>query len=226
MMAATDLTTIGLLEKTVLKTGRVTGVRPWEPGTFVEIDLHLPGVDMTRWSEAQHIKCRVNHFTFREYTIAGWDAPTHTGTLYIDAAHDGPGSRWARSVKPGDRLYYTGVGRSPFAPAPLSRLVCLGDETGVGHFLALRQLLPRTSSLTGAILMGEAAHRACFGDFLRMPLEPLCDSLEDWVTDRKELLDEGVFYVAGQNGLVRDLKRALRVRGVEPERIKAQGFWG
>ena len=227
-MTATENTTIGLLEKTVLKSGRVIGVRSWSPDTFVEIDLHLPGVDMSRWDEARHIKCRVGPFTFRDYTPAGWDAPTRTCTLYIDVAHEGPGSRWARHLEVGDQLYYAGISRTPSAPAALSRMVCLGDETSVGHFLALHQLLPRSSSLEGAVLLGEEAHRACFGDFLRLPLDPLCggtEALAEWVLQREDLLEEGVFYLAGQSCKVRELRKVLKGRGVEATRVRAQGFW-
>jgi NADPH-dependent ferric siderophore reductase len=228
-MTATEHTTIGLLEKAVLKTGKVIGIRSWSPDTFIEIDLHLPGMDMTRWEEAQHIKCRVAPFTFRDYTPAGWDAPTRTCTLYIDAAHQGPGSRWARNLRVGDPLYYAGISRTPYAPPALSQMVCLGDETGVGHFLALRQLLPRSSSLSGAVLIGEETHRACFGDFLRLPLDPLCggtEALEDWVTRHEDLLKEGVFYLVGHARKVRDLRKRLRDLGVDAARVKAQGFWG
>lgn len=227
-MTATENTIIGLLEKTVLKRGRVTGIRPWEPGTFLEIDLHLPGTDMSRWEEAQHIKCRVSSYTFRDYTPAGWDAPTRTCTLYIDAAHEGPGSRWARAVREGDAFYYAGVSRTLHPPSPLSHIVCLGDESSVGHFLALQQLLPRSSSISGAVLVREDAHRCCFGDFLRLPIEPVEggeSALAHWVLQREDLLEDAVFYLVGHTRTVRELRRVLRESGVEPERVKAQGFW-
>ena len=37
-----------------------------------------------------YIKFRMNDLTFRDYTPSGWDADTHTCTLYLDAAHNGP----------------------------------------------------------------------------------------------------------------------------------------
>ena len=226
-MTAAENTAIRLLEKTVLRRGRVIGLRPWEPGTLLEIDLHLPGTDMHKWDEAQHIKCRVSPYTFRDYTAAGWDADTHTCTLYIDLAHEGPGSRWAKGLREGDNFYYAGVSRTPHPPAPWSRVVCLGDESSLGHILALRQLMPRSSSLTGAVVLQDAAHRACFPDFFRLPMDTVesVEALPRWVDQRPDLIGDAVFYVVGGAGLVQALRQRLRAKGVDGSRIKSKGFW-
>jgi NADPH-dependent ferric siderophore reductase len=226
-MTAVENTTIGLLERSVLRRGRVIGLRAWDPGTLVEVDLHLPGTDMSHWDEAQHIKCRVASYTFRDYTAAGWDVQTRTCTLYIDTAHEGPGSRWAMGLREGDAFYYAGVSRTPHPPAPWSRVVCLGDESSLGHILAFRQLLPRSSSLYGAVVLQDAAHRACFPDFFRLPMETVesVDALPRWIRDRPDLVGDAIFYVVGSAGLVRRLRFQLKEQGVEGSRIKAQGFW-
>lgn len=217
--------TISLLERTVLKRGRVLAVRTWEPDNFVEVDLHLPGTGMSDWQEAQHIKCRVGTLLFRDYTLAGWDGDTRTGTLYIDTGHEGPGARWARTLAPGDTLHYTGAESTGRPPEALSRLVCLGDETSVGHVLALHQLLPRSSSMTGAILFDEPAYRKCFRDFLRLPLEPLtrAEALLEWVSGAP--LEDDFFHLTGNHRLVQHLRRILRGKGVSRDRIRVQGFW-
>lgn len=226
-MTAAENTTIGLLERTVLRRGRVIGLRAWEPDTLIEVDLHLPGTDMSGWDEAQHIKCRVASYTFRDYTAAGWDGLTRTCTLYIDTAHDGPGSRWARHLREGDFLYYAGVSRTPHPPAPWSRVVCLGDESSLGHILAFRQLLPRSSTLYGAMVLQDAAHRSCFPDFFRLPMDSVAsvDALPHWVRERPDLVEDGIFYVVGGAGMVRRMRFQLGEWGVEPARIRSQGFW-
>jgi NADPH-dependent ferric siderophore reductase len=222
---------IGLVEHKVLKTGRVIGVRYWAPENFVELDLHLPGVDMSSWDHAQHIKCRVGTLTFRDYTPAGWDAETQTVTLYIDAAHTGPGTVWAKTVKEGDVFSYAGISRSPDPPAPLARLVCLGDESSLGHFLALQQLLPRSSSLSGAIVLGEEGHRKSFPDYFHLPMAPLprkgsaVGTLGDWIEGEGSFEEDDVFYVVGNVQLVQGVRKTLREKGVARDRIKAQGFW-
>lgn len=247
-------TAITLLEKNLLKTGRVLAVRYWEPSTFVEIDLHLPGLDMSGWTQAQHLKCRVGPFTYRDYSVAGWDEETRTGTLYVDAGHDGPGSNWAKSASAGDVFQYAGCGRSPHAPAASARPVFLGDESSLGHFLSLQQLLsnqtpipnqlpvsgqapvgqppaPNQPLLSGAIAFSEPAHRRCFADYLRLPLEPVCgragawQGLRDWLGGSGCLTGDAVFYVAGNMEMVQQARRLLREKGVAGKDIKVHGFW-
>jgi NADPH-dependent ferric siderophore reductase len=132
--------TIGFFEGRLVKSATVLAVRAWDPATFIEIDLHMPGVDMNKWQEAQHIKCKVGALTYRDYTPSQWDADTRTCTLFVDVAHDGPGSRWARAAVAGDVLHYLGISSSHHRPVADKRMVLLGDESAIGHFLALGQL--------------------------------------------------------------------------------------
>jgi NADPH-dependent ferric siderophore reductase len=225
--------TWGMIEKKCLKTGSVLAVREWTPSSFLELDLHLPGVDMGRWDYAAHIKCRVAPLTYRDYTVAGWDAETHTCTLYIDAAHEGPGSKWARSVAVGDGCSYIHVSRTIGSPLAFAQMVCLGDGSGLGHFLALKQVMPWSTKLSGALLLPEQRHRDTFDEYFQMPIEPLAYSdngagcLEKWLAGRDLYEDpEAEFYLAGNVQLVNQLRKILRSNGVDRPRIHAQGFWG
>src|SRR5438045_1888995 len=98
--------TADLLERRWLKIAKVLAIRAWDPATFLEIDLHLPDCDMSKWQEAQHMKCKVGPLAYRDYTPSGWDAETRTCTLFIDAGHEGQGSRWVKKLKTGDTVYY------------------------------------------------------------------------------------------------------------------------
>jgi len=132
--------TIGLLERRLVKTATVLAVRVWDPATFREIDLHMPGCDMRNWQQAQHMKCRVAPLVYRDYTPSGWDAETQTCTLFIDTAHEGPGSCWAKGLSVGDAISYLGISSAHQQPVPGKRMIFLGDETAIGHFLSLQQL--------------------------------------------------------------------------------------
>src|SRR5215468_8368313 len=94
------------------KIGTVLAVRTWEPGSIREIDLHLPDVDMSGWTSAQHLKCKVGTLSYRDYTPLGWDAETSTCTLIIYTGHEGIGSQWARQLRAGEPLFYLGIGSS------------------------------------------------------------------------------------------------------------------
>jgi NADPH-dependent ferric siderophore reductase len=215
------------------RTATVLAVRAWEPGSIIEVDLHMPDCDMSKWNSAQHIKCKVGGLSYRDYTPSGWDAETHTCTLLIHVAHDGPGSRWARGLRTGDQLSYRKPESSHHHPVA-SKMCFLGDETTIGHFLALQQLAKPGTAIGGAILLSEPHHQQEFHDYFRgwdvAPLRKQGDGdyreLGDWVgaLDTREHADT-VFYLAGYIPGVVDLRRQLRRKGFSGGQVKTQGFW-
>jgi NADPH-dependent ferric siderophore reductase len=216
-----------------LQSGRVLEVRLWEPSTLIEVDLHLPYADMQRWHEVPYIKFKVADFTFRDYTPSGWDAETCTCTLFIDAAHNGPGSAWARRLSKGHMVNYLKIGTSHQAPVETSAIIALGDESSLGHILALQQMALPANRFTGAVLIANENHRSLFNQYFRSPIAPVArqnsyghHSLIQWVMDQQYTLENSVFYLAGNNMMVSGLRKMLRQQGFSSSQIKAQGFWG
>src|ERR1700722_15814905 len=158
---------ISLVESPFLRSATVLAVRIWDPGTMREIDLHLPDCDMSKWDKTLHLKCKVGAWAYRDYTPAGWDAETHTCTIWVYAGHDGPGSRWVRQLMAGDTIAYRGVGSSHHQPSPGRPMVFLGDETTIGHFLAMRQLAGKDARISGAIARSEPHGREEFDSYFR-----------------------------------------------------------
>jgi NADPH-dependent ferric siderophore reductase len=225
---------IALIERRLVKTATVLAVRAWDPAHFLEIDLHLPGCDMGKWKEAQHMKCKVGPLSYRDYTPSGWDVDTQTCTLYVDAGHTGPGSQWAKKLQRGDQFSYMGVGSSHHQPIAGKRLVFLGDETAIGHFLALQQLAGDAATFTGAIAFSERHHQEEFAlYFAQSGLHPLNKArsgeyyeLEDWVME-SVLADpsETIFYLAGHIPAMLRIRNLLKERGIGRGQVKMQGFW-
>jgi NADPH-dependent ferric siderophore reductase len=214
------------------KIATVLAVRTWEPGSIREIDLHMPDCDMSGWTSAQHIQCKVGSLTYRDYTPLGWDVETSTCTLLIHTGHEGIGSRWACRLAVGDAVAYRGVRSSHHQPAGRS-LVFLGDETAIGHFLALRQLAGSDARISGAVLLSEPHHREEFQAYYPgWELETLrkaagdYQELDHWVEqwEPREHPD-AVFYLAGYIPSVVRLRKLLRRKGVARGRVKAEGFW-
>lgn len=217
------------------KQATILAVRTWEPGTVLEVDLHLPDCDMSHWDRALHLECRVGRMVYRDYTPSGWDAETRTCSLVIHAAHDGPGSRWARQLKVGDIIVYRGVGSSHDTPAVGREMAFLGDETAIGHFLALRQLAGKDARITGAIALTEPHHREEFDQYFSgWEVKPVrkdsavdYEALGRWleglaVTDHADM----VFYLAGHHPAVSGLRKLLRQKGYGRDQVRVQGFWG
>ncbi|SEN58147.1 Siderophore-interacting protein [Chitinophaga rupis] len=224
---------ISLIAQTLSKTGTVLAVRAWEPATVIEADLHLPGVDMQKWTTPQHIKLAVAEGVYRDYTPLGWDAGTATCTLIINASHNGAGARWAQALQPGDIVSYVGIGPTPPKPTANAHVVFLGDESALGHFYAVQQLAQNPLSIRGAIALEDEQHRenfrACCSDF--KALEPVsktgrnhADGLLQWAAAQRFTPDT-VFYTAGYIPAVVQVRQRLKSLGISSAQIKAQGFW-
>jgi NADPH-dependent ferric siderophore reductase len=215
-------------ERKLTRKGSVLAVRSWQPDHFLEIDVHLPGLNMHSWKDAQHIKCRVGSFAYRDYTPAGWDAGTSTCTLFIDAGHNGVGSAWARSLQAGDTLYYLGAGSSHQQPAANKRHVFVGDQSAIGHFAALQQLAGPQAAIEGAVVLEHEAYGEQLKAFLpRLTVQPLQKSdgsLENWL-QAFPYHEQSVFYLVGNTAMVVALRKILKQQGYKGPQIKVQGFW-
>jgi NADPH-dependent ferric siderophore reductase len=222
----------GKLFENRLQSGRVLEVRHWEPSTLIEVDLHLPFADIAQWNEIPYIKFRVDDFTFRDYTPSGWDAETSTCTIYIDAAHNGPGSRWAQQLKKDDVVSYLKIGSTYHSPVATSAVVALGDESSMGHLLALQKMVLPHTRFSGGLVIGNEHHRRLFHEYFWSPLQPVArkdifghHSLIEWVLEQQYSLENTVFYLAGNNTMVAQLRKLLKNQGYPSGQIKVQGFW-
>lgn len=219
---------LSIFESRVLKQGCVLDVRAWSPATFFEVDLHLPGVNMEKWTSVQHMKVRVSDYTYRDYTPALWDAETQTCTLCICSDHNGPGSDWVNSLKKGDIISYAGIGGTFHKPVADSRLLCLGDSSSIGHFLALKQLALGIGEVYGAVSFNMESHAREFSEYFDTYLQPLRENKKDislvsWLNEQ-ELSNETI-YIAGHIPTAMQLRSHLKQRNDFNGSIKLQGFW-
>ncbi|PYF72380.1 SIP domain-containing protein [Pedobacter nutrimenti] len=219
---------LAAFEKQFLKFARVLEVRAWDPATFFEIDLHLPDADMKKWKHVQHMKVKVAEYTYRDYTPAMWDQETRTCTLYVNSSHQGPGSKWASALNTGDMIPYLGIGATMHKPVEGKQLLCLGDSSSVGHFLALQQLAEGKTEVYGAVSLLHDAHIEAFKQYFDTKLEPLKEkewdfSLVSWI-DRQPLDDQQI-YIAGHIPTGLQLRKHLRGREDFRGGVKVQGFW-
>ena len=222
---------ISLVERKITKSGFVVDARAWAGNSFFEIDLHLPEATIENNTSVYHIKCRVAPFTFRDYTIAAWDAASKTCTLFIDAAHNGYGSAWTKALKKGDAINYMGIEAHRYYIDRELRHVFLGDQSAVGHFMALQRLAGDTDCIEGAAIVDNMVHRnelAYYYPDLHLQALQAEQSGERtlmlWL--QKQLLTTtDVIYLAGNSHLVIELRKQLKANGHSSKNIKAQGFW-
>ncbi|WP_461115284.1 ferredoxin reductase domain-containing protein [Spirosoma jeollabukense] len=219
-----------LMEKT-LAYANVLDVRTWNPATMYEIDLYLPTVDMSKWKSVRRLKCKVDEFDYRDYTPAWWEAEKGICTLYVEAGHEGAGSRWAQRVRPGDQII---VGPAHAAPLPAKpgKVLCLVDGSALGHVLGLKQLTDPTDYPleAGVFLHDNYQIPATLSrenpefDFIVNPEGNSLESLNQW-SYSKDLSNYSSIYIAGYIPMVKELRKKLKIRADRYATIYAHGFW-
>lgn len=217
-----------VIEPHLLKTGRVLAVRTCSHASIMEIDLHLPTIDMRRWRGIPYIKFKVADLTYRDYTPSGWDAETSTCTLYIDTAHRGMGSSWALQLQKNDIAQYLKVGSTHDIMQSTS-IVGLGDESSTGHLLALKQMAAPIVRFSGAVKVTNIYRQELLNKYFKSSIEliPKDDnsSILNWVATQQFDITNTCFYITGNYKLVTELRKLLKQMGVVPNKIKATGFW-
>ena len=85
---------------------------------------------------------------------------------------------------------------------------------------------------SGAVLMANDQSRGLFSEYFKSPLQPLKSNdvfghhtLIQWVIDQQYSLDNTVFYLAGNQTMVMQLRQLLKLQGYRSAQVKAQGFW-
>jgi len=214
-----------LIESQLLKSAEVLDVRTWESSGLVELELHLPNVNMRDWNQVPYIKLRVDDFSFRDYTPFGWDAETNTCSVLIDADHQGPGSRWAKSLQQGDTVFYLATDSTRQSPHPTDCVVGLGDASSIGHLLALQQLTVPVSRFDSALVIDNplTGQLLCENYSPALNTMPSLEELSVWLINQGYSTAHTWFYLIGNQQLVISLRRILK--GMGHSNIRVKGFW-
>jgi hypothetical protein len=193
-----------IVDQQVLRHGTVLDVRKWPGSAIIEVDLHLPDSDMRYWNEVLHIKFNVGGLIFRDYTPFDCDAETSTCSLLIDASHDGPGSRCARSLQKNDGVDYLKTDSTRQSPHPTNLVVGLGDNTSLAHLFALQELTLPAVRFDSAVLTDNGQTGKLLSSYFKRPLVPCTSEAEliKWISGQRFCNEHASFYLTGNEGLV------------------------
>ena len=220
----------GLFDK-MLTPAKVIGVNRWQPETFVEIEIRSWELKLEKWRTVHGVKCRVADLEYRDYTPAQWDIEKGTFKLYVEAGHDGAGSRWAQQIKAGDDILLGAVHAAPI-PSKKGKVLCLADLSALGHVLSLKQLMDRSEfPLEAGIFLHEEfdipaplrSENPEF-EFLYRENDRNVEVLERWMLS-KNLADYESVCIAGNNHMVSHMRKKLKTIPEFKGRILVQGFW-
>ena len=220
----------GLLEK-MFTSSIVTDIRAWQPATMYEVDVHIPGVHMEKWDTIKRLKCQVADLEYRDYTPALWDAEKKVCTMFIEAGHNGAGSRWIQRLKKGDEILLGAAHAAPL-PAKEGKILCLADGSALGHFLGLKQLTDRKKyPMEAAVFLHDdyqippsLTNQNLDFEFIVKPHGDSTQTLEQWFM-AKDLSSYTSIYIAGNIPMVSGLRKKLKAIPAVKARIYGHGFW-
>jgi NADPH-dependent ferric siderophore reductase len=169
----------------------------------------------------------------RTYTVRAWDAAAGELTLDVVVHGDeGVAGPWAVAAAPGDPVHLLGPGGAYVPADDVDWHLLVGDETALPAIAASLDRLPAGVQARVFVEVADAAEE--------QDLDVPAGADVEWVHRAgppgaalvaavlaAELPEGAVHaFVHGEAGLVRDLRRFLRVERLVPrERLSASGYW-
>jgi len=171
----------------------------------------------------------------RRYTIRALDLAARTLTTDVVLHGDGPGERWVRSARPGDRI--EGIGpRGKIFPSPAADWhLFMGDEAALPAILAMTESLPGDADATVVLEIPEAddeqdvlaAARTRISWLHRLGKPAGDPALLTAEAAEVELPPgSGHAYLLGEARVVLAMREVLASRGLPEERMSPKAYWG
>lgn len=187
--------------------------------------VYLPGQDLSlgfRRPDGMAIR--------RRYTIRHFDQQRRLIELNVLLHGDGPGMRWAQTVKPGDAIDAIGPRGKVTLVDDAEWHLFAGDATAVPGALAMMEALPGPVSARAFLQIDGAEER--------QPFETAGPKNIEWhyetsvplalaaLLEHADLPEgRGHAYLAGEVALVRAMKSVLIDRGWTAEQISPKAYW-
>jgi NADPH-dependent ferric siderophore reductase len=173
----------------------------------------------------------------RRYTIRQLDDERQRLTIDVVLHGDGPGERWVRSARPGDRI--EGIGpRGKVFPSPEAEWhLFMGDEAAMPAILVMTESLPPAADATLVIELPEAADEQDFTAAARTRVSwlhrlgrPAGDRAESLLVAEAAEVElppgRGHAYLLGEASVVLALRERLAARGLPPDQMSPKAYWG
>jgi len=171
----------------------------------------------------------------RRYTIRQLDTARRQLTIDVVRHGDGPGERWVRAARPGDRI--EGIGpRGKISPSPEADWhLFMGDEAALPAIFAMTESLPGDSEATLVIevpaaddeqeLSAPARTRVSWLHRLgRQAGDPTALAAEAAEVELPP--GSGHAYLLGEASVVLAMREVLAARGLSQDQMSPKAYWG
>ena len=170
----------------------------------------------------------------RDYTPRYFDPVAMTLDLDFVLHGDGPASTWATTAKVGDTLVIGGPRGALSVPNAFDWYLLVGDETALPAIGRRIEALPAGKPAIAVIEVPEAADEQRFETNAAIEIywvhrDDLEAGAQNMLLPKVAGLEfppgEGYAFVAGEAQMSKELKAHLIDRGMNPEYIRAPGYW-
>lgn len=182
------------------------------------------------WVPGHEIEFRVGEGHLRHYTPAAYD--TNAGELEVlfHLHGNGPGSRWAAQLAPGQAAWVLGPGGNFTLSAQSAWHLFLGDASALGALHALTTALPIEATVLGAVELApgnETAARAWVPRLAVLSQQPTHGAaLDSWLAECTLPAGEGTVYLIGHTqSIQRQRHQLLAHHGLKKSQIKTKPYW-
>jgi NADPH-dependent ferric siderophore reductase len=171
----------------------------------------------------------------RRYTIRYLNPASRMLTIDVVLHGDGPGERWVRAAKPGDRIEGIGPRGKISAEPSADWHLFIGDESAVPAIFAMTEALPGDAVATLVLEVPDPDDEQEYSAAARTRVSWL-HRLTSPAGDPARLVAEaaevelpagdGHAYLLGEARVVLQLRDVLASRGVQPEQMSPKAYWG
>jgi NADPH-dependent ferric siderophore reductase len=191
---------------------------------------YLPGQDVMLLVAAEG-----NRPVRRRYTIRQFDEAARLLTLDVVLHGDGPGERWVRSARPGDRIEGIGPRGKITMSAAADWHLFLGDESALPAMFAMTEALPPDRAATLVLEIPDesdeqdlaAAATIRISWLHRLGAPPGDPSALAAEAAEIELPPgRGQAYLFGEATVVSRLREVLTERGLSQDQMSPKAYWG
>jgi NADPH-dependent ferric siderophore reductase len=220
----------------LMRSARVAAVETLSP-RFRLVDLEGEALRNVAWTAGQKVQVSMGSgMTARTYTPMSWDAGNGRTRLLTFSHGDGPGSRWASSLREGDTCQFFGPRRSLDLSGPNSAgleqpVVLFGDETSFGLAAALREC-PQAHGAIHVFEVSDVAESRPVLEAIGLGQATLIERIAGdahLAAAEAEVLRLAAramhFVLTGKALSIQRVSRALKAAGVGSSRVKTKAYW-
>lgn len=222
-----------VLQKLFTRQSRVDSIEELNP-KFRLITLSGDALKNVTWTPGDKVQVQLGGWVQRTYTPLDW-VPEEGRTRILVYLHaDGPGTRWARSLRVGDVCTLFGPRRSIKLTQLRRPAVFFGDETTFGLARALRsttreaegveflfEVSTPSESLQALEHLGLAKAHHC----VRADGESHLPELETRMLGLLDSHHPAQFVLAGRSTAIQRLRQVLRNRGCYASQFHTRAYW-